>query len=96
MKHPLADLFIMYCVFGAGAVAIFAAGAADGDFGFAPEGIGKEGRMVLGGLMGLLWPLLIVAGLLWCLAFVARGFVQIVRTMLPKRTKVPEARTVRR
>lgn len=55
------------------------------------ERLQPEGRVVLGILAGVLWPLFGLAGLLWLLRATGRGVMQVARLVRPAKPKIPRA-----
>lgn len=57
------------------------------------EDLGTEGRCVLGGIAGALWPLVALVSLFVALCALARGLIQVVRFVRPRRRRadVPRA-----
>jgi hypothetical protein len=53
--------------------------------------LNTEGRVVVGILAGVLWPLIGVWGLAVSFAFIGRGFAQLWRFVIPRRVKLPRA-----
>lgn len=94
---PLGGLLVGYGMFGLLAAFMCVLLTIDEEIRIIDD-LGKEGRAVLAILIGALWPLLVVAGVLWLLRAGGRGIAQVWRVAFPKKplAEVPEARTVRR
>lgn len=59
------------------------------------DGLGNEGRVIIGILAGILWPLLALWGVAWVLRAAWRGLVQCVRFVVPRKAKLPRAQVRR-
>lgn len=54
-----------------------------------------EGRAVVGILAALVWPLLLVTGVLWLVCALGRGVAQVWRLLVPAKAKLPKAQVRR-
>lgn len=60
------------------------------------ENLGSEGRIVLGVLAGLVWPLLAVIAVARLVRAIWRGVMQCARLVMPAKPDVPRATARRR
>lgn len=51
-----------------------------------PKELNAEGKFVTRIGIAILWPTLVVAGVIFALVFIARGFAQVVRFATPRQT----------